>query len=49
MDQRNGIEYKNKSYTYGQLMRQRRQEYTIGKDNLFKSGIGKAGQPHVNQ
>ena len=30
-------------------LQQRRQEYTMGKTVSSASGVGKVGQPHVNQ
>ena len=46
MDQWNGIESKNKPHTYGQLIFDKEgKNIQQGKDGLFKSGIGKDGQP----
>ena len=52
MDQWNRIESpRNKPrHLWSIYLQQRRQEYTMEKkQSLHPSGVGKAGQPHVNQ
>jgi len=42
-------EPRNKPRHLGLILRQRRQDYKMGKNSLSASGAGKTGQLHVNQ